>query len=105
MISLLLFHLTHVRLFEDRLFRAGVASLFGALLVFLAMPRYIAFLNRRDATSDFDSHGKRPPPILGGFLLVLSVIAASLCFARLNAYSISTLLILAAYAAIGGVDE
>ena len=101
MLSLLLFHLTHHRLFEDRLFRAGAASLFAALLVFLAMPAYIAFLKRRDATSDFDHHGKAPPPILGGILLVFAVIIASLCFVRLNAYSIATLVILAAYAAIG----
>ncbi|HAO99304.1 MAG TPA: phospho-N-acetylmuramoyl-pentapeptide-transferase [Fibrobacteres bacterium] len=105
MLSLLLFHLTHVHLFEDRLFRAGAASLFTALLVFLAMPHYIAFLKRRDATADFDHQGKPPPPILGGMLLVIAVIAASLCFAKLNAYSGSALVILTAYAAIGAVDD
>jgi phospho-N-acetylmuramoyl-pentapeptide-transferase len=105
MLSLLLFHLTRIHLFEDRLFRAGAALLLAALLVFLMMPRYIALLNRLDATSDFDRHGKRPPPLFGGLLLVLAVISASLCFARLNAYSLSTLVILAAYAAIGLADD
>ena len=105
MLSLFLFHLTHIHLFEDRLFRAGAASLLSALLVFLAMPAYIALLNRLDATSDFDAHGKKSPPILGGILLVVTVIIASLTFARLNAYSISTLIILGAYAIIGAVDD
>lgn len=105
MLSHLLFRLTHYNLFEDRLFRAGSASLFAALLVFLVMPGYIALLNRLDATSDFD-HGKRkPPPIMGGMLLVFAVLAASICFANLNAYSISTLVILMAYATIGGIDD
>jgi phospho-N-acetylmuramoyl-pentapeptide-transferase len=108
MLSLLLFHRTHIHLFEDRLFRAGAASLFAALLVFLAMPRYISILNRFDASSDFadpDQKGKRPPAILGGILIVLAVIAASVCFIRLNAYSVSALVILSAYALIGAADD
>lgn len=105
MLSLLIFQWTGIQLFQDRLFRAGAASLFAALLVFLLMPRFIAFLRRVDATADFD-HGKTPPPpILGGMLVVASVIVASLVFSQLNAYSISTLVILFAYAAIGGVDD
>src|SRR4051812_2736731 len=105
MLSHLLFHLTRYNLFEDRLFRAGAASVFASLLVFLLMPYYIAMLNKLDATSDFD-HGKRhAPPILGGMLLVGSVTIASLCFVNLNAYSISALLILLAYSTIGGIDD
>ncbi|MDB5047833.1 MAG: mraY [Fibrobacteres bacterium] len=105
MLSHLLFRLSGINLFEDRLFRAGAASLFASLLVFLLMPWYIAILNRMDATSDFD-HGKRKsPPIMGGMLLVSAVLIASLCFVKLNAYSISALLILLAYATIGGVDD
>ncbi len=105
MFSYFLYHWTHYALFDDRLFRAGAASLFASLLVFLAMPRYIALLNRLDATSDFD-HGKRKsPPIMGGMLLVFAVLAASLSFAKPNAYSISALLILLAYATIGGIDD
>ncbi len=105
MISLLLYDLTGIQLFQDRLFRAGAASLFAAGLVFLLMPRFIAYLRRIDATADFD-HGKAPPPpILGGMLVVASVLLAGASFALWNAYSVSTLLILLAYAAIGGVDD
>lgn len=105
MLSDLLFHLTGVNLFADRLFRAGAASLFASLLVFLLMPTFIAWLHRMDATSDFDHGKKRSPPIMGGMLLVGSVLAASLCFARLNAYSASVLVILLAYSVIGGIDD
>ena len=44
MLSHYLFSLTQINLFEDRLFRAGAASLFASLLVFLGMPGYIAML-------------------------------------------------------------
>src|SRR5690606_12713721 len=105
MLSLLLSEWTGIQLFQDRLFRAGAASLFGALFVFLFMPRFIAYLRRVDATSDFEQGKTPPPPILGGMLVVLAVIAAGLMFSRWNAYSVSTLVILLAYAAIGGVDD
>jgi len=105
MLSELLFRLTGLGLFQDRLFRAGASSLFAALLVFLLMPRFIALLKRMDATSDFDGAGKKSPPIMGGMLLVAAVLAASLSFCRLNAYSLSALVILLAYAAIGGIDD
>jgi phospho-N-acetylmuramoyl-pentapeptide-transferase len=105
MLSDLLFQLTGLNLFADRLFRAGAASLFASLLVFLLMPPFISWLHRMDATSDFDHGKRRPPPIMGGMLLVISVLLASLAFARLNAYSASALVILLAYASIGGVDD
>jgi phospho-N-acetylmuramoyl-pentapeptide-transferase len=105
MLSQFLFRFSGINLFEDRLFRAGAASLFASLLVFLLMPRYIALLNRLDATSDFDEGKRKSPPIMGGMLLVSAVLIASLGFVKLNAYSISTLLILLAYACIGGIDD
>ncbi len=105
MLSLLLYRLTHIGLFEDRLFRAGAASLFASLVVFLAMPKYIAMLNRFDATADFDQGKRKSPPIMGGMLLIAAVLMASLCFANLNAYSISALVILLAYGTIGGIDD
>ncbi len=105
MLSHYLYQHTHINLFEDRLFRAGAASLFASLLVFLGMPRYISLLNRMDATADFDSGKKKSPPIMGGMLLVFAVLIASLCFVKLNAYSISALVILMAYATIGGIDD
>lgn len=105
MLSLLLFNLTGMHLFDHRLFRAGAASICAALLVFVGMPFFIAFLNRLDATSDFAVGKKKPPPIMGGALMVVAVLVASLAFTRMNAYSLSSLIILAAYAVIGGVDD
>ena len=109
MLSLFLFRLTGIALFEDRLFRAGTASLFASLLVFLLMPHFIAMLNRMDATADFEAGNggpkRRPPPIMGGVLLVASVLTASIAFCKFNAYSLAALVILTAYATIGGLDD
>lgn len=105
MLSFLLFELTGMQLFQDRLFRTGAASLFAAAMVFLLMPRFIAYLRRIDATSDFEQGKAAPPPIMGGMLVVLAVLVAGAMFSKWNAYSVSTLLILLAYAVIGGVDD
>ncbi|MCE9672637.1 hypothetical protein LY474_33000 [Myxococcus stipitatus] len=105
MISLLLYQLTGIHLFEDRTFRAGAAFFLATALVFLGMPWWIRFLKRYNATSDFEQGKREPPPILGGMMLVFAVLLTSLCFAQLNAYSVSTLIILVTYAAVGAVDD
>jgi phospho-N-acetylmuramoyl-pentapeptide-transferase len=105
MLSHWLYALTDIALFENRLFRAGAASLFAALLVFLLMPFWIRYLNKLDATSDFDQGKRKSPPIMGGALLIAAVAIASVCFADPNAYSISALVIMLAYACIGGIDD
>lgn len=105
MISDLIADLTGYSLFAHRLFRAGAASLFAAALIFFAMPKFIAFLKRMDATSDFDAGNSKSPPILGGLLVVFVVIVSTICFAKPNGYSISITLILIAYSIIGSVDD
>jgi len=105
MLASLLYQWTGLHLFEARIFRAGSASLLAALLIFLGMPWFIALLNKLDATSDFDAGRKKPPPIMGGALLVVAVLFSSAAFVNWNPYSISALVILAAYALIGGIDD
>ena len=51
-----LYHSTGFGLFDGRLFRAGIAMLLSAGLVFFLMPKYIQLLRRLDATSDFDKN-------------------------------------------------
>lgn len=106
MLSLWLSHLTGMAVFEGRLFRAGAAVIVACLGVLALMPAWIAFLRRMDATSDFDgqSHMK-PPPIMGGLLLVFVVLVASIAFARPNVQVLAILAILASYATVGGIDD
>ena len=53
-----LYQTTNIDLFDGRLFRAGVAAMLSIILVLFFMRKYIRFLQRLDATSDFDKDGK-----------------------------------------------
>ena len=101
-----LYHITSIDLFDGRLFRAGVAAMLSIVLVLFFMPKYISLLQGLDATSDFDKDGKtKSPPIMGGLLLVVVVEVVSLLVCKMNGYTISTLVILAAFSAVGAIDD
>nr|AGS54271.1 phospho-N-acetylmuramoyl-pentapeptide-transferase [uncultured bacterium contig00092] len=97
-----LFDLTGNPIFDSRMFRAGLAAVLAALLVFLTMPRYIAFLKKIGATSDFKENS---PPIMGGLPLVIIVAVVSCTTALFNGYSIAALAILVLYSAVGAIDD
>ena len=97
-----LFELTGYQIFDSRLFRAGLAAVLAALLVFFAMPRYIAFLKGINATSDFKENS---PPIMGGLLMVVVVVAVSCVTAIFNGYVVAALVILVLYSAVGATDD
>ena len=101
-----LYQTTHIDLFDGRLFRAGTAAMLSIILVLFFMPKYIRFLQRLDATSDFDKDGKtKSPPIMGGLLLVIVVEIVSLLVCQMNGYTISTLVILTLFSAVGATDD
>ena len=101
-----IYHLTDLPLFDSRLFRAGLAAMLSIVLVLATMPSYIRFLQKSDATSDFDGNGKtKAPPIMGGLLLVVVVVLVSLLTCKLNGYTVSTLLVLVAFSAVGAIDD
>lgn len=101
-----IYHLTELSLFDSRLFRAGLAAMLSIVLVLSTMPSYIRLLQKSDATSDFDLGGKtKAPPIMGGLLLVVVVVIVSLLTCKLNGYTISTLLVLVAFSAVGAIDD
>lgn len=101
-----IYHLTDLPLFDSRLFRAGFAAMLSIVMVLVLMPHYIRFLQRADATSDFDKNSPtKAPPIMGGLLLVIVVVIVSLMSCKLNGYTVSTLLVLVAFSAVGAVDD
>ena len=105
MLSHWLFELSGMSIFEGRLFRVGIAALSSFFLVLFLMPPYIKYLQNLDATSDFDHRdGTKSPPIMGGLLLVIITSITSIAFCHPNSYVISTLIIMVAYAIIGGID-
>jgi phospho-N-acetylmuramoyl-pentapeptide-transferase len=105
MLSNWLFELTGWQMFADRLFRGGGAAVLAALMVIALMPRWIRWLRKHDATSDFTGKNETAPPIMGGIMLVFAVFLSGLAFAQVNGYSISILFILVSYALVGAVDD
>lgn len=108
MFSLWLYEVTGSELFAGRLFRTGAAALLAVILVMALMPLYARILRRLDASSDLDErdeNGMKPPPIMGGLLLVAIVELVSLLFCRMNGYTISTLAIMASFSMVGAVDD
>lgn len=106
MLSLWLSQLTGLALFQGRLFRAGAAALTASTMVLILMPVWIRLLRRMDATSDFDGQSHlKPPPIMGGLLLVGVVLVVALMFAIPNVQVLAILVILASYAAVGALDD
>ncbi len=102
MLTQFLFDQTGYQIFDSRLFRAGFAAILSTLLVFLTMPRYIAFLKKVGATADFKENS---PPIMGGLLLVIIVVIVSCLTVIINGYSIAALAILVLYSAVGTIDD
>jgi phospho-N-acetylmuramoyl-pentapeptide-transferase len=102
MLTQYLFALSGDPVFDSRLFRAGLAAILAALLVFLAMPRYIAFLKKIGAVADFKENS---PPIMGGLLLVVIVVAVSCLTTIFNGYTIAALSILVLYSGVGAIDD
>ncbi len=101
-----LYHISGIELFDGRLFRAGIAALLAAVLVFSLMPFYIRFLRKLDATSDFDQAGAtKAPPIMGGALLVVIVEVVALLVCKMNGYTVSTLMILFLFSVVGAIDD
>lgn len=100
-----LYHFSGMELFDGRLFRAGVAALLAAAMVFIFMPIYIRKLQQLDATSDFDKNGVKAPPIMGGALLVVIVEIVSLLVCKMNGYTVSTLVVLILFSAVGAIDD
>lgn len=100
-----LYHTTGMDLFDGRLFRAGVAAILAAIMVFALMPKYIKILQGLDATSDFDKNGTKAPPIMGGALLVVITAIVSVLTCKMNGYTISTLVVLVLFSAVGAIDD
>ncbi len=105
MIADLLYKLTSLSIFEGRLFRAGAAALFSAMLIFFIMPWFIRLAARLNATSDFTKGSAQAPSVLGGVLLIPVVMLSTLAFANINADVVSILLIMSAFFIVGAVDD
>jgi phospho-N-acetylmuramoyl-pentapeptide-transferase len=103
-----------LNVFRYQTFRAMVAFLFSFGLVLIAQPIFIRKLRelglkgqpiRDDGPKDHIAR-KSGTPTMGGFVIILAVLFSTLLFADLTSlYVWITVLVMAAYAALGFVDD
>ncbi len=102
MLSFFLFELTGYTVFQDRLFRAGTATLFSGVLAFFFLKLAMFIGKKYNFTSDFSTNS---PSILGGIAFIPTIIISVLSFSKINPYVISILFIMLSFFIVGGIDD
>ncbi len=111
------------QIFKSILFRSGAAFLFSFFGVSVAMPFFIYWLRKNRISADFSTQilstapsESRPNPqhsqpyagpklMMGGVVLVAVLICSTLLWVDINPFIVALLLIVLAFAAIGGWDD
>lgn len=111
MLAELLSNLFQYQIFRSVLFRGGMGYLTAYFLVSYFMPMVIRKFRKSGITSDFrrgdsdDGPYQGATPIMGGVVLIPSVIIAIVLWAWLNVYIIALLILITAYGLIGFADD
>jgi phospho-N-acetylmuramoyl-pentapeptide-transferase len=111
MLADLLYQLLPYQIFKSVVFRASLTFLTTYFLIDLVLPPVIRCFRRKGITADFTPAGvgvgpyRGATPIMGGAVLVPAIILSVLLWTWLNPFTISLLVILVAFAVIGGMDD
>ncbi|MGA1597908.1 MAG: phospho-N-acetylmuramoyl-pentapeptide-transferase [bacterium] len=111
MLAALLYSIWPYQIFKSVVFRSGMTFLTVYWVVVWGMPLLIRWLRHAGMTSDFKSAtpGAKPytgaPPIMGGGMLVLGILAATILWTDLNQYIVALMAIMLSFGLIGGVDD
>ena len=111
MLAELLYWLIPYQIFKSVFFRAGLTYLTTYFLINLFIPKIIRLFRQKGITSDFkvaeSSSGpySGATPIMGGIVLIPAIVLSTILWAWLNKYTISLLIIITAFAFIGGIDD
>ncbi len=111
MLATLLYSIWPYQIFKSVVFRSGMTFLTVYWIVIWGMPWLIHQLRHRGMTSDFKAAtpGVKPytgaPPIMGGSMLVLGILVATILWTDLNQYIVALMAIMVSFAIIGGLDD
>ena len=111
MLAEFLYWLIPYQIFKSVFFRAGLTYLTTYSLINFFIPKIIRLFRQKGITSDFKvAENTTGPytgatPIMGGIVLIPSIIISTILWMWLNKYTISLLIIIAAFAFIGGIDD
>jgi len=99
------------QIFQSVFFRAGLAYLTAFMLVNFIMPKVIRSFRRHGLTADFTPYKESDgpyagaTPIMGGLVLLPSILLAFSLWGWFNRYSIVLLLVTLAFGAVGALDD
>lgn len=111
MIAVLLYSIWPYQIFKSVLFRGGMTFITAYLIIVFCMPKVIRFFRKKGITSDFTPAvpGCKPytgaTPIMGGGVLIFSILISSILWCNLNQYIIALLTIMVAFGVIGAIDD
>lgn len=103
MISNILYQIYPYQIFNSVFFRASMGFLTAYFITSLCIPPFIVYLHKKNFISDFNSKNK--VPIMGGAVMVVAILIATILWIWSNHYVIASLAILLSFSAIGFVDD
>ena len=107
----MLFYIFDSSFFSYITVRAFLAFAFGFGICMFTYPKFILWAKNKGASQPIyelapQTHkSKSETPTMGGLVFILSSITAAVLFTRINAFSISCILCLALFCAIGLIDD
>ena len=111
MLAELLYFLIPYQIFKSVFFRSGLTYLTTYFLINFFIPKVIRLFRREGVTSDFTKEQavtgpySGATPIMGGIVLIPSVVVSTLLWAWINKYTVALLIIISAFSLIGAIDD
>ncbi len=111
MLAELLHYFIPYQIFKSVFFRAGMAYLTTYFFINYFIPRTIRFFRQKGVTSDFTKEEKAngpycgATPIMGGVVLIPSIMVSTILWAWINKYTLSLLIVIFAFSFVGAMDD
>ncbi len=112
MLADLLYLILPYQIFKSVFFRGGMTFLTAYFLISFILPSVIRVFRHKKITSDFTRKPETTngtytgaTPIMGGVILIPTIIFSTLLWAWINQYTIALLIIIASFAFIGALDD
>ena len=107
MLAKILHELYVYQIFQSVFFRASMGFLTSYFLTSILMPPFIAYMSKKECVSDLSdsSSSSSQVPIMGGAVIIFSLVVSTFLWAWANVYVISSIAFLVCFGLIGLSDD
>ncbi|MBU2511864.1 phospho-N-acetylmuramoyl-pentapeptide-transferase [bacterium] len=112
MLADLLYLIVPYQIFKSVFFRGGMTFLTAYFLISFVLPSVIRVFRHKNITSDFSKKTTTTKgiytgatPIMGGVVIIPTIMLSTVLWAWINQYTIALLIIIASFASIGAIDD